>query len=209
MSQGNFERAAASYDAAVRKQPLVDPAIAVRAFRAKREIGAPDALSFVERWAAARPQTEIAAQKLLANAYSDFRMNDRAIAIYEKLVAVRGDDIALINNLAVLYSDRDPEKALTLAKRAADAAPGSPAVLDTYGWLLVRQGKFAEGFGMLRNAHLRAPNVPEIRFHMAVALDGLGRKADALREVTAALRAGSSFDGADEAEKLRKRLSAP
>ena len=209
MELRKFDLAAAAYDRAVQDRPDIEPAIALRTYRAKRAIGVPDALAFVERWAANRPRDDIAARTLLANAYTDVGRKDRAIEIYEALLAKHSGDATLLNNLAVLYAGRDDGRALVLAKQAADVAPGSAAVLDTYGWLLVRQGKLAEGFGMLRNAHLRAPGVPEIRYHMAVALEALGRRGDALREVNAALRSGQNLEGAAEAAKLKKRLSAP
>lgn len=206
MELRKFAEAADAYDAVLRRQPNAAPALVTRAYRAKRATGADDALTFVESWAKDRGD-DPAAQRLLANAYSDSDRRDEAIEIYERLLTTAPNDIALLNNLAVLYTGRDGVRALELAGRAAKAAPRSAAVLDTYGWLLVNQGKVSEGFGMLRNAHLRAPNVPEIRYHMAVALEKLGRTADALREVNAALAVSQRFDGAKEAIELRNRLS--
>lgn len=147
------------------------------------------------------------ARRLLATAYAEHGRAPEAIGIYEALLEKNPADAALLNNLAGLYGRTDPAHALTLAERAARIAPRAPAVLDTYGWLLVRQGRTEEGLGMLRNAHLRAPDVPEIRYHMAVALEALGRFADARREVGAALSSGIAFEGMEAARLLSDRLT--
>ena len=206
MARKDFAGAAGAYEKALEKDPDAVTGLVSRAYRAKRSIDAPDALAFVESWAAKRPD-DVSALKLLANAYADHGQPQKSIEIYERLLEKQGQDLAVLNNLAMLYSGRNDSRALELAKRALDGAPQSPATLDTYGWLLVKQGKLAEGFSLLRNAHLRAPYVPEIRYHMAVALEGLGRVQDALREVDAALQAGQQFDGVEEARKMRERLS--
>lgn len=206
MDQKKFADAAAAYSLVMKVAP--SPEIAARTYRAMRSSGSSDALRFAETWAGERKE-EPAVQRLLATAYAEHGKPADAIAIYEDLLKKAPGDIALMNNLAGLYTrtNTKPERALELAASAAKAAPLSAAVLDTYGWLLVRQGKPTEGLGYLRNAHLRAPDVPDIRFHMAVALAALGRTADARREVSAALASGIPFDGMDEARALSRKLA--
>jgi putative PEP-CTERM system TPR-repeat lipoprotein len=206
MDQKKFADAAAAFGRVMKVAP--SPEIAARTYRAMRSARSGEALRFAETWAGAR-KDDPAVQRLLAIAYAEHGKAPEAIAIYEALLNKAPDDVALMNNLAGLYTrtNTKPERALDLAARAAKAAPLSAAVLDTYGWLLVRQGKTSEGLGFLRNAHLRAPDVPDIRYHMAVALAALGRTADARREVGAALASGIPFDGMEDARALSRKLA--
>lgn len=205
MQQNRFADAATAFTRALELDPENAP-LAMRAYRAKRASGDTDALPFAESWATPR-KADPAALRLLATAYAEHGKLPQAVEMYESLLDKTPDDIALLNNLAGLYGRTGNPRALVLAEKAAKLAPRAPAVLDTYGWLLVKQGKYNEGLGMLRNAHLRAPDVPEIRYHMAVALEALGRIADARREVGAALAYGRKFDGIDEAKALQQRLT--
>ena len=59
------------------------------------------------------------------------------------------------------------ERALRLARARA---PGDPAVLDSWGWLRLRQGKVRLALRALRRAVDLAPHDPELRAHLAEAL---------------------------------------
>jgi predicted Zn-dependent protease len=52
---------------------------------------------------------------------------------------------------------------------ARDLAPGDPAVLDSWGWLKLKQGKSREAVRALDRASRFAPNEPEIMVHLAAA----------------------------------------
>ena len=48
---------------------------------------------------------------------------------------------------------------------------------------------------------------PEVRYHLAVALNLIGRRAEALKLLTELLNGATSFDDKPEAEKLLADLS--
>lgn len=50
-----------------------------------------------------------------------------------------------LSNLALLYVESDCDRALNLAQSAMDAAPDSPDIMDTYGWVLVLGGDADRG----------------------------------------------------------------
>ncbi len=63
-----------------------------------------------------------------------------------------------LNNLAWVAGQLKDPKALEYAERADKLAPGNPAILDTYGMLLVEKGDIARGVEMLQKAIAIAPN---------------------------------------------------
>jgi predicted Zn-dependent protease len=111
-----------------------------------------------------------------------------------------------LNNLAWLYQQvRDP-RAGDVAKRAYDAAPSIAAIADTYGWILVEEGRIEEALPILKKAASADGSVPDIAYHYAVALAKGGRKEEA-RAVIApiATKAEDSPSGA-AARKLLAEL---
>lgn len=204
MRRRNYDAALRAFSAALKKAP--SPTLAVRVYRARVATGR-SPLEFAQRWAAQYPD-DVVSQRLLATAFADAGRDDDAIAIYEGLLRKTPKDTVLLNNMALLYQKKDESRALEYAERAYEAAPAQPAVMDTYGWILVQQGQMDEGTALLRNALLRAPGVPEIHYHLAVALNKSGKKEEARRELRAALQFGHQFEGIAEARRLLKQLTS-
>ncbi|MCB1996835.1 MAG: PEP-CTERM system TPR-repeat protein PrsT [Rhodoferax sp.] len=125
---------------------------------------------------------------------------------YQSLLAVAPRDAAALNNLAnVLLRLQDPQ-ALAAAERAAAAAPGSVLAMDTLGWALFRAGQKDKALQTLRDARLRAPGNPEVRYHLAAVLADAGRGAEARRELDEALALRVPFESVAEARALRRAL---
>jgi len=132
---------------------------------------------------------------------------DAALREEAALVAARPDDPAILNNLAWLYQQMgDLPKALELAKKASSIAPGNGSIADTLGWILLGQGEAEKALTHLQAASSANPGDPEIRYHVAVALDRLGRTADARAMLEQLLGSGASFSSKDKAEKLLDEL---
>ena len=86
-------------------------------------------------------------------------------------------------------------------------APNNAAIVDTLGWILVKQGHHAEGLTVLRSAVTGAPKDAEIRYHYAVALAKTGAADEARSSLQEALRQTSAFPSRADAERLLKELS--
>lgn len=125
---------------------------------------------------------------------------------YEKILKLQPDDGQTWNNLALAASAQNDKAATGFAERAYALRPNDPAVIDTLGWLLFRQGQVDRGLTLLRDARLRDSTDPEIRYHLAAALAKSGRNAEAREEVTQALKSGASFAGIEDARKLQAQL---
>ena len=78
--------------------------------------------------------------------------------------------------------------------------------MDTYGWILTESGKPEEGLTLLREAFARSSTGPEIRFHTGLALMKMGKNAEAIVELEAAVRGESRFADFATAEAMLEKL---
>ncbi|MAN51412.1 MULTISPECIES: tetratricopeptide repeat protein [unclassified Marinimicrobium] len=124
---------------------------------------APDAVpEILQQWERAAPESR---GRLLFMAEEYQRQGDEVAAItaYERLLANNPNDAIALNNLAWMLKDRDVERALALAKQAAELQPDSAPILDTYGWILHLSGDRAAALRQLERAVELAPGVADIQ----------------------------------------------
>ncbi len=204
LRRGRFQEAAQVYQQGLALKPGVG--LALGAYRALLGGGdGPRAIALLEGWLKDHPDDRLA-QMALGEGYVLAGEWRRAQPLYETLVAARPDDAVLLNNLAYIYLQTGDPRALDTARRALERAPEDAAALDTLGWVLVQRGEPAQGLAHLREAQSRASTNPEVRYHLGVALAGLGRQAEARRQLEQALVNAATFPGADEARKLLETL---
>lgn len=207
MRNKHYGDAIASYEAAFAKTKT--STLARRIFQARRANGdRKAAVKGLADWIQTYPKDR-RTRRVLALAYLEIGDMDAALSHHEALARMSDRDVMIINNLANLYHRRGDDRAFAYAKRAYDLAPKLPHVIDTYGWMLVQTGETEKGLRLLRNAQARANDQPAIGFHIAVALDALGRQKEALREMEAAIAMGTKFEDEDLARKLLDRLKTP
>jgi putative PEP-CTERM system TPR-repeat lipoprotein len=150
---------------------------------------------------------DVAIHSSLASLYLDQKKYDNAIAEYTRVVAEHPADAMALNNLAWLYLQKgDLAKARGLAEQASAAVSGAAEVEDTLGWILLAQGEASKALTYLSAASLSAPKNADIQYHLAVALNRLGRAADAQATLETLLGPGVAFSDKAEAEKLLQQL---
>lgn len=132
---------------------------------------------------------------------------DEAITAYEKAIKLGGDNPVVLNNMAWLYLDRDDKRATELAKQAYEIAPERAEIVDTYGWVLFKQGKHKDALNVLQQALVLAPHNGEIGLHVAEALHTLGRNDEAKPLVERILEENPNTAFAAPARKLLKKLN--
>jgi putative PEP-CTERM system TPR-repeat lipoprotein len=204
LAAGRPGEAVAAFAAGFDKQP--GTALAIQLYRARSRTGdIAAAIRGLEEWRAARPGTP-AIRRELATAYMRTGRTAEAIRLHEELLQANPSNAGIVNNLALLYQRAGDRRALDTARRARALAPDNPAVLDTYGWILVQRGDPQRALRPLRNAYARAPGIPEIRYHLAAALERVGRDAEATRLLDGLLRTDAVFAGRDAAQALLERL---
>lgn len=164
-----------------------------------------DALALADSWTQKHPgdsQVQKAAADVLARAGKFVEARKR----YEQVVARAPNDVEALNNLANVLIRLQAPEALPVAEKALKLAPTSPVVIDTAGWANHIAGKRERSLQLLRDARLRAPQMPDIRVHLAKALIALGKTAEARRELEEALQLKTQFEGQDEAKTLLQTL---
>jgi cellulose synthase operon protein C len=146
-------------------------------------------------------------RSVLAGFYLAQKKYEAATAEYTRLVAERPTDPVALNNLAWLFQRQgNLSKARELAERAFAAAPAAAQIDDTLGWILLAQGETDKAMPHLSAANSAAPHNPDIQYHFAVALQRVGRAADALEMLETLLGSGVSFTDKADAEKLLNEL---
>ena len=124
--------------------------------------------TFLNDWSKKMP-TSYRAALLQAITAQNNNKPDEALKWYEKSVEIAPNMPIALNNLAWMYYERKDPRALELAKRAAQLAPSSAEILDTYGWILVETGKVKEGIEILERAASIASNNQDILQHLKAA----------------------------------------
>lgn len=204
LARGKTGPALEAYRQAHQLEPTVDSLLRVFGLLvARRDENA--AMHLAEQWLKTHPDDWRVAMAL-ADALARTGNYPAARKAYLSLAAALPDDGAVLNNLAnVLQRLKDPG-ALQVAELAVAKSPGNPNALDTLGWLLFQAGQYDRALLLLRDARLRQPENPEIRYHLAAILVRTGRKSEAREELEAAMKSGQAFEGEDKAAALLKGL---
>ncbi len=153
--------------------------------------------------------TDRAIKTALASLYLKIKDYPAALAAYRQLASERPNDAAVLNNLGWLYQQEgDLAKAAPIAERALALAPGNGSIEDTLGWILLAKGDTGQAVSHLAAASQASPADPDIQYHLAAALDRVGRPADARAILEKLLGSGAAFAGKSAAEELLKRLKS-
>ena len=127
---------------------------------------------------------------------------------YLKLISINGlpNKDRIYNNLALIKAESEPKQGLEYAEIAVQLTPDSAAILDTKGWLLVKNAQYQEALTTLRTAFTMRSNDPSIRYHLAAALKGLGKTDQAKNELKQALASNKAFPEKRDAQALLQTL---
>lgn len=132
---------------------------------------------------------------------------EEAEANLRAILAQDPDHAEALNALGYTLADRNLrlDEAFTLIDKALKLNPDNPAILDSMGWVLFRQGKLAEAEGYLRQAYARSSD-GEIAAHLAEVLAAQGRRDEALQLIQKGL---SREPHRRELLNLQHRLQQP
>lgn len=129
-----------------------------------------------------------------------------AVRILAGLVQKEPDNADYLNSYGyeLLLHTREYGKAQGYIQRALAMDPDNPAILDSMGWALYKQGKPAKALHYLKRANQGAGGDPTVASHLIRVYLALGRKDDARALLKKAL---AHSPGDAELKRLSKRLS--
>lgn len=165
-ARGDWIKASGAYRKSWEQSP--NPAIAESTYRALLKVNQDQAGQFLDSWSKKLPgdASPFAIRALQAQKAGD---NDKAVKDYQAVLDRDPNNVIALNNLAWLFHEMKRPDAIDYAKRAYRAAPKSPAVLDTYGWILLKSGNKSEAVKILEQASKLSPDSKEISEHLKKA----------------------------------------
>jgi len=135
---------------------------------------------------------------LAYNKTSDNNYLKKAVAVYESLLVEMPNNTSVLNNLAYMLANIDDRlaDALKYAERSLQARPDSPDVLDTYAYVLHKNGRDLEAADSLQSAlqqyESQQVQIPaEVYEHVGMVNEKLGEKEKALTAYKQALMVGA------------------
>lgn len=207
LARGQKTAAVDAYRRAHQTEPSGDTLVRLFGVLSAQD-GGKAALQLAEQWTKSHPQ-DVPVRRATADFYARSSNFAAARSAYEALLQIVPGDPAALNNLAnVLLRLKDPS-AVAMAEQAWAKNSGNAGTTDTLGWTLFQLGgnsQFDRALQLLRDARLREPGNPSIRYHLAVVLAQLGRVREAREEVEAALKIGPGFESFSDAQSLLQRL---
>ena len=202
-SQKRFGEAASAYGEAMKREPTGD--LVVKLYGSLRNGGkTAEAATLASRWLKDHPE-DTALRFSMANEALQSNDYKGAMERFNAILAKQPDNAAVLNNMAWVLSEMKDSSAMGFAERAYKQAPNNPEILDTYGWLLVESGNAKRGIEVLAQAVALAPNVADIRMHLAKGYVKAGDKEAAKRELETLSRTASG-KLRDEATQLLRTL---
>ncbi|PCI47598.1 MAG: PEP-CTERM system TPR-repeat protein PrsT [Alphaproteobacteria bacterium] len=163
------------------------------------------AIAMLENWHGKYPNNIMFAMSL-GNAYKKDGQIERSVAFHEKLLADNPRMPIILNNAAsVNFTAGNKDKALKYARLANEIMPDNANILDTLAWIKSRRGNPEDALPLLRKALILRYSDPEIKYHLAMTLDKLGRRGEARRMLAESTRSKATFPEKDAArETLRQ-----
>jgi tetratricopeptide (TPR) repeat protein len=108
-----------------------------------------------------------------------------------------------LNNLAATLAETGRlAEALAAAEKALALEPQNGVILDTYGWILLKQQKNSGALDALKKAASFLPDHPIVLYHLGAAYHAAGNTGLAKENLAKALRTSPDLEGADEARQL-------
>lgn len=125
---------------------------------------------------------------------------------YAMILQANPDNLTALNNQAWLLREKDTAKALEYARKAAELAPDSAAVLDTLAVVEYISKDYDQAQRNILRALKSAPDDPSIRYHSAMIAAALKDNASARATLEKLLAANPKFPEVAEAKALLATL---
>lgn len=143
----------------------------------------------------------------LGTEYDLMGKKKEAVKKYNEILTKSENYVPALNNLAYLYADGhgSKEEALTYAIKAFGFAPNNAGVMDTLGYVLLKNGRKDDSIKVLEKAVALIPNNPSVHYHLALAYKESGKRDEAKKHLKEAIAKGD-FPEIDMAKKLLEQI---
>ena len=147
----------------------------------------------------------------MGSMYEEQGKKSEALKKYRESLERSPAYVPALNNLASLYADGiggKPAEGLPLIEKAVRTEPNNPNLLDTYGYLLLKNGRGAEARKILERVSSILPGNPTVNYHLALAYRESGDRAQAIAQANKALEAGHFLEEAQARQLLAELTGA-
>jgi putative PEP-CTERM system TPR-repeat lipoprotein len=127
------------------------------------------AISGLQLWVEAN-EDDSQAFMLLAQFYMAENRFEEAKKAYVTLNTLTGDNPVVLNNLAWLLGDINPEEGIKYAQKALDLTPNNAATEDTLAMLYLKTKEYEKALNYSAKAAAALPNNAEVQLNYATAL---------------------------------------
>jgi tetratricopeptide (TPR) repeat protein len=133
---------------------------------------------------------------------------NEAKARYSKALQIDPRSAVAANNLAWIdaSSNANLDVALQLAQTAKAQLPNRHEIDDTLGYIYYKKGLSSMAVESFSNSVLRQPDNPVYNYHLALAQNANGNKAEARKLLQKALASKATFAEAHEAKRLLESI---
>jgi len=144
------------------------------------------------------------ARRGLALAYQQAGRYTDALVAYQRVVDLAPDDLGSRYNLGVVQiAVGDPEAGETTLRAVLAQAPDHVLAAKTLAERLLAREEYAEALAVLEPASASRPELADLQYDAGLALEWLGRTAEAIERYRAALRYAPDLQSArDGLERL-------
>ena len=173
-----------------------------------RQAKLPAALAEFELVVQREPRS-IGALTVVGMLHEALRQPHEAEKTYQKALQLDPRAAVAGNNLAYMLAERGDnlKYALVLAREAASVVKDDPVVLDTLGWVYLKNEQPVQAIAELSKAVRLAPENPVYHFHLGLAYATAHDPANARASLQRALQLNPQFAGANEARDRLRTLT--
>jgi len=198
----NFDKALESYDRGRDLAPMDPRPYALSASLLRRTGKTDQAIKKYQELITKRPDM-VGAYMHLGILHEQQGNLETAKKMYSDALKLQSDFAPAANNLAwMITKEKDPDlgEALRLAMIAKEKMPDEANIIDTLGWVYFMRQSYGLARAEFMEAVQKEPDLPIIHYHLALALNGEGKKKEAVAELEEALKQGNEFEDRQQAE---------
>ncbi len=139
---------------------------------------------------------------LLGDIYHNTKEHKLSDENYRKAIKLEPNNVLSLNNFAYYLSERGEslDEAEQMSRRSLEVAPNEATFLDTYGWILYKQGKYSKAKEYIQKALDNRPDQQDgtVYDHMGDVLYKLNDKDGALKNWQKAKEKGTDNPNLDK-----------